>query len=53
MTIKELIISIDTNDAFNETYLDDIVFNKYEALDTFDGYIYKVCLHGELIFEED
>jgi hypothetical protein len=44
----ECVISIDTNDAFNETYLD-----KYEALDTFDGYIYKVCLHGELIFEED
>jgi hypothetical protein len=49
----ECVISIDTNDAFNETYLDDVVFNKYQALDTPDGYIYKVCLHGELYFEED
>ena len=49
----ECVISIDTNDAFNETYLDDVVFNKYQALDTPDGYIYKVCLHGELYIEED
>lgn len=49
----ECVISIDTNDAFNEAYLDDVVFNKYQALDTPDGYIYKVCLHGELYFEED
>jgi hypothetical protein len=49
----ECVISLDTNDAFNETYLDDVVFNKYQALDTPDGYIYKVCLHGELYFEED
>jgi len=49
----ECVISLDTNDAFNEAYLDDVVFNKYQALDTPDGYIYKVCLHGELYFEED
>ena len=49
----ECVLSIDTNDAFNETYLDDVVFTRYQALDTPDGYIYRVCLHGELIFEED
>jgi hypothetical protein len=45
----ECVISIDTDDAFNETYLDDVVFNKYEAFDTSDGYIYRVCFKGEII----
>jgi hypothetical protein len=46
----DCVISIDTNDAYNETYLDDVVLNKYN---TPDGDNYKVCLHGELIFEKD
>jgi hypothetical protein len=46
----DCVISMDTNDAYNETYLDDVVLNKYN---TPDGDIYKVCLHGELIFEKD
>ena len=49
----DCVISIDTSDAFNETRLDDVVLNKYEAMDTPDGYVYSVCLKGELIQEED
>jgi len=49
----ECVLSIDTRDAFNETYLDDVVLNKYEAMDTSDGYVYSVCFHGELIQEQD
>jgi hypothetical protein len=48
----ECVISVDTKDAFNETYLDDVVLNKYEALDTPDGYIYRATLQCELIFED-
>jgi hypothetical protein len=51
----DCVLSIDTSDAFNETNLLDVVVNKYEAMDTPDGYVYSVCLHGELITytEED
>jgi hypothetical protein len=49
----ECSISIDTADAFNVTRLDDVVINRYEATDTPDGYVYEVCLHGELIPQED
>ena len=49
----DCVISIDTSDAFNETNLLDVVVNKYEAMDTNDGYVYSVCLHGELIPQED
>ena len=49
----ECSISIDTSDAFNVTRLDDVVINRYEATDTPDGYVYEVCLHGELIPQED
>ena len=45
----DCVISIDTSDAFNETNLLDVVVNKYEAMDTNDGYVYEICLHGELI----
>ena len=49
----ECSISIDTSDAFNVTRLDDVVINRYEAMDTPDGYVYEICLHGELISRED
>ena len=49
----ECSISIDTADAFNVTRLDDVVINRYEATDTPDGYVYEVCLDGELITQED
>ena len=51
----ECSISIDTADAFNVTRLDDVILNRYEATDTTDGYVYEICLHGELIpyTEED
>lgn len=49
----DCVLSIDTSDAFNETNLLDVVVNKYEAMDTNDGYVYSVCLHGELIQQED
>jgi hypothetical protein len=49
----ECSISIDTSDAFNVTRLDDVQINRYEATDTPDGYVYEICLHGELIPEED
>ena len=49
----ECSISIDTPDAFNVTRLDDVQINRYEATDTSDGYVYEVCLHGELITQED
>ena len=49
----ECSISIDTSDAFNVTRLDDVLINRYEATDTPDGYVYEICLHGELIREED
>ena len=47
------VLSIDTDHAFNETNLLDVVVNKYEAMDTNDGYVYSVCLHGELTQQED
>lgn len=46
-------ISIDTSDAFNVTKLLDVIINRYEATDTPDGYVYSVCLHGELIPEPE
>ena len=49
----ECSISIDTSDAFNVTRLDDVLINRYEATDTPDGYVYEVCLHGEMIPQED
>ena len=49
----DCVLSIDTSDAFNQTNLDDIFLNKYEAMDTPDGYVYSVCLHGELIMESE
>jgi hypothetical protein len=49
----DCVLSIDTDDAFNETNLDDVFLNKYEAMDTSDGYVYSVCLKGELIPQED
>ena len=49
----DCVISIDTPDAFNETRLLDVVLNRYEAMDTPDGYVYSVCLHGELIPQEN
>ena len=49
----ECSISIDTADAFNVTRLDDVILNRYEATDTPDGYVYEVCLNGELIPQED
>ena len=49
----DCVLSIDTSDAFNETNLLDVVVNKYEAMDTPDGYVYNVCLHGELIPQEE
>ena len=49
----ECSISIDTADAFNVTRLDDVQINRYEATDTPDGYVYEICLHGELIPQED
>ena len=49
----ECSISIDTPDAFNVTRLDDVQINRYEATDTPDGYVYEICLHGELIPQED
>ena len=49
----ECSISIDTADAFNVTRLDDVQIIRYEATDTPDGYVYEICLHGELIPQED
>ena len=49
----DCVLSIDTSDAFNETNLEDVFLNKYEATDTPDGYVYSVCLKGELIPDED
>jgi hypothetical protein len=49
----DCVLSIDTSDAFNETNLLDVVVNRYEAMDTSDGYVYSICLHGELIPQED
>ena len=49
----DCVLSIDTSDAFNETNLLDVVVNRYEAMDTSDGYVYSVCLNGELISQED
>ena len=49
----ECSISIDTSDAFNVTRLDDVLINRYEATDTPDGYVYEVCLHGEMIPQQD
>ena len=49
----ECSISIDTPDAFNVTRLDDVQIIRYEATDTPDGYVYEICLHGELIPQED
>ena len=49
----ECSISIDTADAFNVTRLDDVQINRYEATDTPDGYVYEICLHGELIPQQE
>lgn len=48
------VVSIDTNDAFNETNLLDVDVLIYNITEFNDGKIegYKISLHGELITED-
>ena len=52
----ECVINVDTPDCFNyinNADLIDVSFDKFQATDTNDGYVYYVNFHSEVLRDED